>query len=204
MSSLLFFPILGYVCGSIPFGVLFSRLFKLGDIRSIGSGNTGATNVLRTGNYKAAVLTLLCDFLKGGLPVWVYASDSFFQHTWYADVVVAIAPVLGHIFPVWSKFKGGKGVATTAGVYCALSPLAFAVGVTVWGGVFAKTRISSLAALISLCGVMPLFLWVFAGGRSALFAFSVIVAVVVLITHASNLKRLLSGNEMKISSSQKK
>ncbi|MDR1598237.1 MAG: glycerol-3-phosphate 1-O-acyltransferase PlsY [Holosporales bacterium] len=197
MLAIVALAFLGYLFGTIQFGAIFARVFGLGDIRSIGSGNPGATNVLRTGHRLAAALTFAGDLLKGSIPVWIAAAFTD-APTW----VVGIAPILGHVYPIWTKFKGGKGVATAAGAYLALSPIAFLVGVSTWLMVFALTRISSLSALISVCGVVPLYASVnLCLGRCSwgTWAFSMAIMVLVCVTHAGNIRRLLDGREMKIS-----
>ncbi len=136
-----------YLIGSIPFGLIFTKWAGLGDIRTIGSGNIGATNALRTGNKKVAMATLLCDALKGYLPIFVLI------HTDYSSasciLIASFVAILGHIFPIWLRFKGGKGVATTLGVYLALNPwLALSI-LGVWLIAVKLTKLSSLSALIA-------------------------------------------------------
>lgn len=133
----------GYLLGSIPFGLLITRLAGLGDIRSIGSGNIGATNVLRTGRKDLALATLLLDSFKAGLAVLLMASLSGDRNV---GLVAGAVAFLGHCYPVWLGFKGGKGVATYAGLLAFASPLALAVGAPIWLGLFALTRISTLNA----------------------------------------------------------
>jgi glycerol-3-phosphate acyltransferase PlsY len=185
--------IAGYLLGSIPFGLIVTRLAGTGDIRTIGSGNIGATNVLRTGRKGLAAATLLGDMLKGAVAVWltkwVFGLD--------ASLVAGLAAVLGHIFPVWLGFKGGKGVATYIGVLIAASwPVAIAFGV-IWGLVAALTRYSSLAGLVATA-ITPALLWFLAALRPALLF--VILAVIIWIMHRGNIARLLNGTESKIGS----
>jgi glycerol-3-phosphate acyltransferase PlsY len=181
----------GYLCGSIPFGLILTRLSGAGDIRSVGSGNIGATNVLRTGRKGLAAATLLGDMLKGAAAVLIM--DRLDGPD--AALVAGLGAVLGHVFPVWLKFKGGKGVATYIGVLIAVSwPIAAAFGV-IWGAVAAVTRYSSLAGLIASAATPPL-LWTFAGGEPALL-FLVLTAIVWTM-HRGNISRLLSGTEPKI------
>jgi glycerol-3-phosphate acyltransferase PlsY len=182
---------LAYLLGSIPFGLVLTRLAGLGDIRSIGSGNIGATNVLRTGNKKLAAATLILDGAKGAVAVliaWQFGPDM--------AVLAAAGAILGHCFPVWLRFKGGKGVATTVGTWLALS---WPVGLIVcasWLVVAAVTRYSSLAALIALA-LAPVAAWHFEGPQFAeLGAF---IAVLVWIRHHENIRRLLRGQEGRIS-----
>ena len=186
--------IAGYLLGSIPFGLILTRLAGSGDIRAVGSGNIGATNVLRTGRKGLAAATLIGDMLKGTAAVLVmngiYGAD--------AALVAGLGAVLGHVFPVWLKFKGGKGVATYIGVLLAVAwPIALAYG-AIWGAVAALTRTSSLAGLIA-SAVTPVLLWFFAGGNPALLF--VVLTVLVFIKHRANIARLMAGTEPKIGKS---
>ena len=191
MSSLIAL-IIGYLIGSIPFGVLSARFFDLGDLRQIGSGNIGATNVLRTGNKLAAILTLLFDTLKGtaavGLGFWIGGGE--------AAALAGAAAFVGHCFPVWLNFKGGKGVATFMGVLLALSFPAFAVFCLSWLGVAFVSKYSSAAALAAstLAGLVMLM----TGG---LFIGAVALLMVALLwwRHSENIARLRDGTESKIS-----
>jgi glycerol-3-phosphate acyltransferase PlsY len=182
---------LGYLLGSIPFGLLLTRLTGGPDIRSIGSGNIGATNVLRTGKRGLAAVTLVCDMLKGTaavlLSTWLFGRE--------AALLAGLAAFLGHLFPVWLKFKGGKGVAAYIGILLGLAwPFALLFGV-IWLVVAAATRYSSLAALIA-SALMPPALW-FRGEPdvAALFA---LLTVLIWIMHRANIARLLNGSEGKI------
>jgi glycerol-3-phosphate acyltransferase PlsY len=179
-----------YLLGSIPFGLLLARLAGHGDIRRIGSGNIGATNVLRTGDKKLAAATLLLDMGKGAVAVLI-------ARHWGGDaaVVAATGAVLGHLFPVWLGFKGGKGVATALGVLLALSWQAGALACATWLLVAAVTRYSSLAALIALAAA-PVYLYATATWREVWFAIG--LAALVWARHAANISRLLEGNEPKI------
>jgi glycerol-3-phosphate acyltransferase PlsY len=184
----------GYFLGSVPFGLILTRLAGLQDIRGIGSGNIGATNVLRTGRKGLAAATLLCDMLKGTAAV-LLLSGTIGSDT---GLAAGLGAVLGHILPVWLKFKGGKGVATYIGVLLGvwwIAALAFGV---IWGAIAAITRYSSLSALVaSLC--MPLFLWFFFEPKPALlFA---LLTVIVWIMHRANIERLIAGTESKIGKS---
>ncbi|MFA5041268.1 MAG: glycerol-3-phosphate 1-O-acyltransferase PlsY [Bdellovibrionales bacterium] len=179
-----------YVLGSIPFGLVLTRLAGLGDIRAIGSGNIGATNVLRTGNKTLAALTLLLDALKGVAAV-------LFVAAYFPGLVevAALAAVLGHMFPLWLRFKGGKGVATSIGVIAALNwPTGLAVFV-LWLPVVIFLRISSLATLIVSASV-PVFFTVF--GRVDLVPFSLVLLVLVFFKHRENIRRLINHTEPKI------
>ena len=180
-----------YLLGSIPFGLLLAKASGLGDIRKIGSGNIGATNVLRTGNKKLAAATLLLDMAKGFVAVflsWQYFGPDV---TFFA----ALAAVIGHLFPVWLKFKGGKGVATTLGVLLGLS---WAVGVACllsWLTIALVFRYSSLAALVSIAAA-PVFGWYLGGPQVA--GAAIFLAILVWIRHAANIRRLLRGEESRI------
>jgi glycerol-3-phosphate acyltransferase PlsY len=185
--------LLGYLLGSIPFGLILTRLAGGGDVRTIGSGNIGATNVLRTGRKGLAAATLLGDMLKGTAAVLIAAA------LWGNEEArsAGLAAILGHLFPVWLGFKGGKGVATFIGVLIAISPLAGAGYGIVWGLVAAITRYSSLAALIA-CAMTPLMLW--ALGLRAEAALFVLLAALVAFMHRANIARLRAGTESKIGS----
>lgn len=182
--------IIGYLMGSIPFGLLITRLAGLGDIRKIGSGNIGATNVLRTGRKDLALATLLLDSFKAGLAVLLLALISGERNV---GLVAGAFAFLGHCYPVWLGFKGGKGVATYAGLLVFASPLALAVGAPIWLGLFALTRISSLSALTA-AAVVPFGALLLGETR---FAFGTLLALSILVfwTHRANIKRLLAGTE---------
>jgi len=186
--------VFGYLCGTIPFGLILTKSAGLGDIRSIGSGNIGATNVLRTGNKKVAALTLLFDALKGTIPAllmgWLYGPQ--------AAILAGLAAFFGHLFPMWLGFKGGKGVATTIGVLFGLFwPLGL-VFIAVWLAMAFLFRISSLSALTaSLLSPAAAF----ALGRADLVLPTAIMAVAVFVTHRANIKRILSGEEPRIGKS---
>jgi len=180
----------GYLAGSVPFGLILSRLAGHGDIRKIGSGNIGATNVLRTGNKRLAAATVLLDMGKGALAVWL-------ARRWGADasVVAASGAVIGHLFPIWLGFKGGKGVATALGVLLALSWQAGLLACATWLAVAALTRYSSLAGLIALAAA-PAYLYLYSGRREVQFAAG--LAILLWARHSANIARLLSGAEPKI------
>jgi glycerol-3-phosphate acyltransferase PlsY len=210
MTMRMVFPFLilcvSYSVGSVPFGLLFARFFAGVDPRQSGSGNIGATNVLRVGSKFSALLTLLCDFLKGFLPLFFFLHYferfSFLRDAWptkgVAIFAIALATVCGHIFPIWLKGKGGKGVASTFGVFGALNPWAFLFGVSLWLGCFLFTKISSLSALISLCFATPLFFAyssVQGGGAVSSFFLALTLALILLGTHRKNIQRLWKGQE---------
>jgi glycerol-3-phosphate acyltransferase PlsY len=181
----------GYLAGSIPFGLIITRLAGMEDIRAIGSGNIGATNVLRTGRRELAAATLVCDALKGTLAV--LATRHFGSPE--LAIVAGFGAFIGHLFPVWLNFRGGKGVATFIGLLLAFAwPIVIGYG-AVWLAVAYLTRYSSLAALLA-CTATPLLLWSFGhGAPAALFA---VLAAVVWITHRANIARLMAGTETKI------
>ena len=180
----------GYLLGTIPFGLLLTRVAGLGDIRAIGSGNIGATNVLRTGNKGLAAATLLGDMLKGTAAVLL---AGLFGET--AAMAAGLGAFLGHLFPVWLGFRGGKGVATYIGVLLGLAwPFALAFG-AIWIAVAALSHYSSLSALVASAVVPPLLL---AFGRPELAALFAALAVLLWIRHAENIRRLLAGTEGRI------
>jgi glycerol-3-phosphate acyltransferase PlsY len=189
--------IAGYLLGSIPFGLLLTKVAGLGDIRSIGSGNIGATNVLRTGKKGLALLTLLLDGAKGAAAVLlatILSPD-------YA-LIAGSAALLGHVFPAWLKFKGGKGVATMAGVVAASAwPVGIASVVT-WVLVAALSRYSSFAALVSLV-VVPVYACLLAPQNTQLPWFLTAMSLLVIWKHKANIQRLISGAEPKIGTKQK-
>jgi glycerol-3-phosphate acyltransferase PlsY len=184
--------VFGYLCGSVPFGILLTRLAGGPDLRSVGSGNIGATNVLRTGRKGLAAATLIGDMLKGAAAVLV--TGYFFDQRF--ALAAAIGAFLGHLFPVWLRFRGGKGVATYIGLLLGLVwPAAIFFG-AIWLAVAAVSRYSSLAALIASAAT-PAFLWWIAGPRvAAVFA---LLSVLLWITHRANIVRLAHGAEGKIS-----
>ncbi|PCJ87052.1 MAG: acyl-phosphate glycerol 3-phosphate acyltransferase [Hyphomicrobiales bacterium] len=180
----------GYLLGSVPSGLLLSKSAGLGDVRDIGSGNIGATNVLRTGNKKIAALTLLADTLKGTIAVLLAS-----QYGPDLAVIAGFGAFLGHCFPIWLKFKGGKGVATFMGVSLGLYWPATLVFIAVWLLVAALTKYSSLAALVAAASLVAFLaateFWQFA---ELFFALSIIL----FIKHSENIIRLISGHESKI------
>lgn len=183
--------VLAYLLGSIPFGVLITRALGLGDLRAIGSGNIGATNVLRTGNKGAAAATLLLDAAKGGVAVLVARALAGED----AAMVAGLAAFLGHLFPVWIGFRGGKGVATFLGTMLALAwPVGIAACLT-WLATAVAFRFSSLAALVAAAST-PLWLWLF--GRADAIWLGVALAALVFVRHHANIRRLIDGTEPKI------
>lgn len=186
----------GYVLGSIPFGLILTKLFGYGDIRTIGSGNIGATNVLRTGNKKLAIATLLLDAAKGAVAILLV--QQFFSETSPSlPLISAFFALLGHIFPVWLKFKGGKGVATGLGILLTLSWPTGLAAAGIWLVTAFLSRISSLSALVAV-GSSPLLAYVFSHGDPQLTLLCGAMAVLIIAKHHSNITRLLRGEEPKI------
>ena len=182
---------IGYLLGSIPFGLILTRAAGLGDVRAIGSGNIGATNVLRTGHKGLAAATLLLDALKGTAAVLI--ADHWFGQV--PAMLAGLGAFLGHIYPVWLRFKGGKGVATCIGVMLGLFWPAAAAFCAVWLAGAVATRTSSLAALIASI-VTPVFL--FANGKPELAALAALMTLLLLWKHRANIGRLRRGEEPKI------
>jgi acyl phosphate:glycerol-3-phosphate acyltransferase len=188
--------VLGYLLGSIPFGLLLTRMAGGPDVRTIGSGNIGATNVLRTGNKGLAALTLVCDMLKGTAAVliagYVAGAD--------AALAAAAGAFLGHLFPVWLKFKGGKGVATYIGLLIGLYWPGALIFCAIWLAVAFATRYSSLAALVA-SALTPPIMWALHVPRAA--ALLAVLSVLLWVMHRANIRRLLDGSESKIGKSSK-
>jgi glycerol-3-phosphate acyltransferase PlsY len=182
---------IGYLLGSIPFGLILTRAAGLGDVRSIGSGNIGATNVLRTGNKKLAAATLLLDALKASAAAWIVSY--FFGPE--AAVIAGFFAFIGHLFPVWIGFKGGKGVATYIGTLLGVAPLMVLGFAAVWLGVAFVSRYSSLSALVAML-VIPVALWIL--GAEKVAAIMAIMTVISYWKHKANISRLFSGTESKI------
>ena len=181
---------LGYLLGAIPFGLIFTKLAGLGDVRAIGSGNIGATNVLRTGRKGLAAATLLGDALKGTAAVLIAA-----RFGEAAALAAGLGAFLGHLFPVWLGFKGGKGVATFIGVLLGLAPLAVLAFAAIWLGLAFALRYSSLAALAA-SAVTPAVLW--AMGRPSAALLFLLLGLLLWWKHAPNIRRLLDGTEGRI------
>ncbi len=182
--------IFGYILGSIPFGLILTRFAGLGDVRSIGSGNIGATNVLRTGNKKLAAATLILDALKGTATVLI--ASKFGQE---AAIAAGFGAFIGHLFPVWIGFKGGKGVATYLGILIGLAWPGALVFIAAWIITALLTRYSSLSALVASL-IVPIALY--ARGDHAIAALFAVLTIIVFIKHHANISRLLSGTESKI------
>ncbi len=189
-TLLLLTAVLAYLLGSVPFGIVITRALGLGDLRKIGSGNIGATNVLRTGNKPAALATLVLDAAKGGIAVLIARALVGED----ASQLAGLASFLGHLFPVWLGFRGGKGVATFLGILLALAwPVGLGVCAT-WAVVALVTRTSSIAALLA-AGLSPF--WVFYFDEGTIFALTFVLMLLVYLRHAENLKRIRAGTEPK-------
>lgn len=183
---------LGYLLGSIPFGLILTRLFGAGDLRAIGSGSIGATNVLRTGRKDLAAATVLLDAGKGIVAVFIAAA-------WLPGFAgwAAVGAVIGHCFPIWLRFRGGKGFATAAGVCLALSWQVMLVCAAVWAAALALSRISSVSSLAAVIAA-PLTAWLF--GFHHLVPVMIAIAAIVVVQHRANIARLRAGTEPKVDS----
>ena len=202
-ATLLIILATGYLIGSMPFGLLLCRLAGHGDIRKIGSGNIGATNVLRTGNKPLALATLLLDSGKGIMAVtaaYIIAGswDFAVYGTWAC--LAGAAAILGHIFPVWLKFKGGKGVATTLGTLLAVMPVTGFIACAAWLLSAGVARMSSLAALTAMM-VAPVASYLFYGQSAAII--NAAISLLVIFRHKDNIKRIFKGAEPRISFGKK-
>jgi len=187
----------GYLLGSLPFGLIFTRMAGLGDVRQIGSGNIGATNVLRTGNRKIAVATLIADTMKGTVAAAIFL---MLREGETLSAVAAFFAFLGHLFPLWLHFKGGKGVATYLGTLLVLAPWAALAFITLWLACATLSRYSSLSALIGAV-VVGLSTLLMVGGVSG--ATIALMSVIIIGKHHANIKRLIAGTESKINLSRK-
>ena len=181
--------LLSYLLGSIPSGVIFAKIFNLEDLRTIGSGNTGTTNVLRTGNYTAAALTLIFDFGKACLTIYLtllFNDDLVF--------ISSVVVLIGHIFPVWLRFKGGKGFASYLGIISMVNIYLFLLISLVWLIVFFYKKISSLAALFSCLSCILFSIIIFKSNVTLV----IVLTIIIILTHRENIKRLIGGNETEI------
>jgi glycerol-3-phosphate acyltransferase PlsY len=181
---------MGYLLGSIPFGLILTRAFGAGDLRSIGSGSIGATNVLRTGRKGLAAATVLLDLGKGVLAVLIAA------RLWPGfEGVAAVGAVVGHCFPVWLRFRGGKGFATAAGVCLALAWPVMLVSAVVWAAALAASRISSVSSMSAMVAA-PIVAWLW--GLAAIVPVLAVIAAIVLVQHRANIRRLIAGEEPRV------
>jgi glycerol-3-phosphate acyltransferase PlsY len=190
-----FAALLGFLMGSIPFGLILTRAAGLGDVRQIGSGSIGATNVLRTGNKGLAAATVLLDAAKAVVPIMI--AGTLWSGT---EGVAAVAAVAGHCFTPWLKFKGGKGFASAAGALGALAFPAFFVCAMIWVATLAISRISSVSSLVSVIAA-PLVAW--GMGFPQIIAPLLAIAAIVIVQHRANIGRLMRGEEPKVGSSGK-
>lgn len=183
----------GYIIGSIPFGLVITRLAGLGDIRKIGSGNIGATNVLRTGRKDLALLTLICDIGKAALIAFIFQS---IYNSQTIGVIAGVFAVIGHNFPIWLKFKGGKGVASTLGLLLSMTPLVGILTALTWLVMAFIFRYSSLSALTALT-LAPVYAF-FIEPNKAVAGTYILLTILSFYRHHSNIKRLINGEESKI------
>ena len=188
--EIFYVAIYSYILGSIPFGLIYSNILGYGDIRKIGSGNIGATNALRTGSKLLAALTLMSDILKGSAAV--YITLKYFSEFAYFS---AITVYLGHIFPIWLKFKGGKGIATFIGIILILNPISFLIFTISWLIISKLFKISSLSALSAFCILILISLFYLSQKEIFFYFFFLVFSI---FTHKENITRLLSGTEKKI------
>ena len=194
MWKIIVYLLLAYLCGAIPFGYIIAKVFKHVDIRTIGSGNTGATNVYRSISKPLGVLTLILDVIKGFLPVYL-VSFSFPDYQWMV-ISVAFVTIIGHTFTVFLSLKGGKGVATACGAFLAINPLAVLIcflGFVIVLAIFKYVSFASIVAALML----PISLYVL-GALPEIVVFSGLISLLVIVRHISNIKRLLNGTENKI------
>ncbi len=203
LFPILLIAIAAYLLGSIPTGYLLMRLFRHEDIRQAGSGNIGATNVLRSGGKGLGAATFLLDMLKGCSAVWLggYLGHLLLPQSspYNAQALAALIAVLGHVFPVWLRFHGGKGVATGFGVFLAATPLAALAAITVFFAVLAISRFVSLASILGAASFPP-FAWLLVkGDRPPFFiAVEIAVALLIIVKHHQNIRRLLAGTENRL------
>jgi len=197
---LLLVVIIAYLIGSIPFGYLIVRAKGGGDVRDTGSGGTGATNVSRRAGKAAGVVTLILDALKGAIAVIIAQLMLKGDDTTWLPAAAAIAVIVGHVFPVWLKFRGGKGVATGVGVFLMLAPLAVLFAGVIFLAVVALTKYVSLGSILA-AATIPLFVWLFVleVDLKPLLAASITGALLIVFAHRGNIARLLSGTEPRIS-----
>jgi glycerol-3-phosphate acyltransferase PlsY len=189
----IFIILFGYLLGSVPFGLILTKLFSQVDPRKKGSGNIGATNIFRTAGRTLGILTLICDLLKGLLPIWI-ATQWNLSDYWIA--AAGLSPFLGHLFPIFLGFKGGKGVATALGVYLMISPVAVGIELLLFVILIWRWRFVSLGS-ICCAMTMPILIAFFRSNSRAYFILSVIIGFLILFRHQSNITRLLQGTENK-------
>jgi glycerol-3-phosphate acyltransferase PlsY len=189
----IFIVLFGYLLGSVPFGLILTKLFSQVDPRKKGSGNIGATNIFRTAGRTLGILTLFGDLLKGVLPIWI-ATQWNLSDYWIA--AAGLSPFLGHLFPIFLGFKGGKGVATALGVYLVISPVAVGIELLLFSILIWRWRFVSLGS-ICCAMTMPILIAFFRSSSRAYFILSVIIGFLILFRHQPNITRLLQGTENK-------
>jgi glycerol-3-phosphate acyltransferase PlsY len=189
----IFIALFGYLLGSVPTGLLLAKLFSKVDPRKTGSKNIGATNIFRTAGKALGILTLVGDLLKGAIPVWI-AIQWGESYLWIA--ASGLTPFLGHVFPIFLGFRGGKGVATALGIYLVISPIAVLIELIIFAGVVWKWRFISLGSIICALTI-PVLIAFFRSDSQAYFILSVIIAALILYRHQPNISRLLEGTENK-------
>ncbi len=189
----MFIALFGYLLGSVPTGLILTKFFSKVDPRKVGSGNIGATNIFRTSGKSLGILTLAGDLLKGVIPV-IMAIQWGESHLWIA--ASGLTPFLGHVFPIFLGFRGGKGVATALGVYLIISPIAVLIELLAFAGIVWKWRFISLGS-IACVTTIPILIAFFRGDSQAYFILSLIIAALVLYRHQANISRLLQGTENK-------
>jgi len=197
-SKIIIFAIISYFLGSIPFAFIVPKIFGIGDIRKVGSGNVGATNVLRTGKKSLAFLVLILDSLKGFLPVFLI-TNLYINNFEYFFIIIFISSfaILGHIFPIWLKFQGGKGVATYIGFIFSIDYILGLIFLIIWLLIATLSRYSSLSSIVSLI-LMPFILFIFSYQSNDILLF-IAISIIIILKHYSNIKRLISKKETKIS-----
>jgi len=199
MPNAIFIALFGYLLGSVPTGIVLTRLFSRVDPRKMGSKNIGATNIYRTAGKTLGIFTLLGDMLKGALPIWM--AIMWTQHDLWGipDLwigIVGLTPIVGHIFPIFLGFKGGKGVATALGIYLVISPIAVLIEFFLFALIVWKWRIISLGSIVCATTI-PILIAYFRSDSQAYFILSVVIAALILYRHQSNIARLLHGTENK-------
>ena len=197
-SNIIILAIISYFLGSIPFAFIVPKIFGIGDIRKVGSGNVGATNVLRTGKKSLAFLVLILDSLKGFLPVFLI-TNLYINNFEYFFIIIFISSfaILGHIFPIWLKFQGGKGVATYIGFIFSIDYILGLIFLIIWLLIATLSRYSSLSSIVSLI-LMPFILFIFSYQSNDILLF-IAISIIIILKHYSNIKRLISKKETKIS-----
>jgi glycerol-3-phosphate acyltransferase PlsY len=202
--------VLAYLLGSIPFGLLLARVFLGTDVRKIGSGNIGATNVMRTGSKKLGIATLVLDAAKGYLAVALafvltrgVAAGPDGRQRWIAVGIAVLGALLGHIFPVWLKFRGGKGVATGVGVFIGLAPKAVLIVLGIFVLIFVSFRYVSLASIIATAAFPAVAYRMLHGDQQPLMPFMICGALLIIVKHHQNINRLLRGSESRFEFSKR-